>query len=62
MNIISQSGDLSGIKNFSKRIESAKNVLKVALFKENALHEAQVMISNPNEVLAKEIWNLPERA
>ena len=53
MNIISQSGDLSGIKNFSKRIESVKNVLKVALFKENALHEAEVMISNPNEVLAK---------
>jgi len=36
--------------------------LKVALFKENALHEAEVMISNPSEVLAKEIWNLPERA
>lgn len=62
MNILSQSGELSGIKKLTKKWEAAGKVLKVALFKENALHEAEVMISNPSEVLAKEIWNLPERA
>lgn len=61
MNILSQNGDLTGIKNISKKLESARKVLQVALFKENALHEAEVMISNPNEVLTKQIWNLPER-
>jgi hormone-sensitive lipase len=62
MNILSQNGNLTGIKKLTQKWESAGKVLKVALFKENALHEAEVMISNPSEVLAKEIWNLPERA
>lgn len=59
MNIISQTVHFSGIKGIKNKLESARKILKVALCKENACHEAEVLISNPSDKLAKEIWNLP---
>ena len=40
---------------------SVCKVFQVAVSKTVAHDEAEVMISDPNEKLAKEIWNLPER-
>lgn len=34
--------------------------MKCAIFKENATHQAELLISDPNSQLAKQIWNLPD--
>lgn len=62
MNILNQSKDLSVLqyKNWGKILDSASKIFKVALFKNDAFHEAALMISEPDGKLAKEIWNLPE--
>ena len=46
-------------KNWPSLLNSTNKILKCAIFKEDAHHEAEVLISNPDSKLAKEIWNLP---
>lgn len=55
MNIISQSKDINvfDYKNWGKIYDSTSKLLKVALFKSDALHQASVMISEPDGKLAK---------
>jgi hypothetical protein len=47
MNILNQSKDLNVLeyKNWGKIFDSASKILKVALFKNDAFHEAALMIS-----------------
>ena len=52
---------MTGIKKIARAFESFGKVLEVAFFKESAHKEAELMISDPNEKLAKHIWNLPEK-
>lgn len=56
MSIMSQGG-----KGYGTALSAIRKVLHVALSKNKALHEAECMIAEPNEKLAKDIWNLPER-
>jgi hypothetical protein len=55
MNILNQSKNLSVLdyKNWGKIFDSSSKILKVALFKNDAHHEAAVMISEPDGKLAK---------
>ena len=56
MSIMSQNA-----KSYGTALNAVGKVLQVALSKNKAMHEAECMISEPNEKLAKDIWNLPER-
>lgn len=47
-------------KQMGKILKTAAEILKVAIFKSKAHHEASVMIAEPEETLTKQIWNLPE--
>lgn len=40
-------------------VSTAFQVIKVGLIKSEALREASVMMAEPEEKLAKKIWNLP---
>lgn len=55
MNILNQSKNLSVLdyKNWGKIFDSTSKILKVALFKTDAHHEAAVMIAEPDGKLAK---------
>ena len=61
MSIIHKTRHLSlkDSKNWGKILNSTNKILKCLIFKEDAHHEAEVLISDPNGELAKEIWNLP---
>ena len=61
MNIVNQTKNMSigDSKNWPSLLNSTNKILKCAIFKEDAHHEAEVLISNPDSKLAKEIWNLP---
>ena len=54
----------SWVKNSSdwgNLMKSTNKILKCMIFKKDAMHEAEVLISDPNSELAKQIWNLPEQ-
>ncbi len=55
MNILNQSKDLSVLdyNNWGKIFDSASKILKVALFKSDAHHEAALMMSEPDGKLTK---------
>lgn len=60
MNIMDQANEIpTGIKSIGNLFESFGKVLQVALSKSVAHREAEAMIADPNEKLAKNIWNLP---
>jgi hypothetical protein len=60
MNIFSQARvNPGGLKYWSAQIDSIKKVLRCTVSSSLAHHEAEMMISEPSEELAKEIWNLP---
>jgi len=62
MNIFNQSSDIpKGIKSWGAQCESALKVFKCTFSPETAFKEAEVMIADPSETLAKKIWNLPEK-
>jgi hypothetical protein len=62
MNILSQARvNPSGLKYWAAQLNSIKKVLKCTVSSSVAHHEAELMISEPSEELAKEIWNLPEK-
>lgn len=45
--------------NIKVLYERSMKILKCAIFKEEALFQAEIMFSEPKGELAKEIWNLP---
>ena len=47
-------------KSWGKLLTATNKIFKFAIFKEDAHHQAELLISDPDGGLAKEIWNLPE--
>ena len=41
-------------------VDKALDLMKIAVIKEAAHHEAAKMMADPQDALAKKIWNLPE--
>ena len=61
MSIINKTKNLTLKENWQDILASSNRVIKCAIFKQDAHHEAEVLISAPDGKLAKEIWNLPEQ-
>ncbi len=63
MNIMSQMKQIqmNQPKNWGKFLSSAGKVISCAVSTTTARQEAEIMISEPDKQLAKDIWNLPEK-
>lgn len=48
-------------KDWGNLMKSTNKILKIMTSKKDAENEAKMLFSDPNQELAKQIWNLPEQ-